>query len=204
MNHLTQKLLRKGKLPNSPDKNLAEWLEIISDGHKGSPEELGAKIGLALQENDRSWLLATAAAIYWRLVGDSQEAIVCLKLALDHVPEDKKDVPLISLANLLHRFLEIKQRLTCSFIYLYFRIGLNGDALEVAYLALKTNPNFVVNHFTIGNILTSMGDLEEAISFHRAALALDSNFEPARNRLQAILCTLLFDEAGSVRSIPEN
>lgn len=76
--------------------------------------------------------------------------------------------------------------------------------MEVAYLALKINPNVAVNHFTVGTILALMGDLEEAISLYRSALVLDSNFEPARNRLQAILCTLLFDEAGSLRSIPEN
>lgn len=87
---------------------------------------------------------------------------------------------------------------------LFFRFGFKSDALEIAYLALKSNSNAAVNHFTVGTILTLMGDLEEAISFYRSALALDSSFEPARNRLQAILCALLFDESGSVRSIPEN
>ncbi|XP_063907336.1 tetratricopeptide repeat protein 17 isoform X2 [Zophobas morio] len=185
LNHLTSKILRS-KFPASPDRSLAEWLGIMAGDQKASVEELGAKIGLALQENTTSWLLATAAALYWRVLGNAEEAIVCLRLALSHVPDDMKDVPLISLANVLQRF------------------GFNGEALEVAYLALKSNPNFVVNHFTVGNILASMGDLEEAISFHRSALTLDSNFEPARNRLQAILCTLLFDESGTLRSIPEN
>lgn len=36
------------------------------------------------------------------------------------------------------------------------RIGFHSDALEVAYLALDSHPNFVVNHFTVGNIHTSM------------------------------------------------
>lgn len=66
-------------------------------------------------------------------------------------------------------------------------------------MALDTRPNFVVNHFTVGNIHTALGDLEKAISFYRSSLALDANFEPARNRLQAILCTLLFDESGTLR-----
>nr|XP_008192506.1 PREDICTED: tetratricopeptide repeat protein 17 isoform X1 [Tribolium castaneum] len=181
----TNKILRSIST-TSPDKSLAEWLGIMAGDQKASVEELGAKIGLALQENTTSWLLATAAAIYWRVVGNTEEAIVCLRLALNHVPDNMKDVPLINLANVLQRF------------------GINDDALDVAYMALKSNPNFVVNHFTVGNILAAMGDLEEAISFHRSALALDSNFEPARNRLQAILCTLLFDESGTLRNIPEN
>lgn len=201
LNHLTSKLLRS-KFPNSPDKSLAEWLGIMAGDNRASVEELGAKIGLALQENTTSWLLATAAALYWRVLGNAEEAIVCLRLALNHVPGSMKDVPLISLANVLQRF-EFSGGFRSS-LDGFFRFGFNGDALEVAYLALKSNPNFVVNHFNVGNILTSMGDLEEAISFHRSALALDSNFEPARNRLQAILCTLLFDEAGTLRNIPEN
>lgn len=36
------------------------------------------------------------------------------------------------------------------------RIGFHSDALEVAYLALDSHPNFVVNHFTVGNIHTTM------------------------------------------------
>lgn len=109
-------------------------------------------------------------------------------------------------------------------MFLIYRVGFHNDALEVAYMALDSKPNFVVNHFTVGNIHTSLvrnciylnilhyifyfqGDLEKAISFYRSSLALDANFEPARNRLQAILCTLLFDESGTLReteTITEN
>lgn len=55
----------------------------------------------------------------------------------------------------------------------------------------------VVLYSSSGFIL--QGDLEKAISFYRSSLAIDANFEPARNRLQAILCTLLFDDSGSLR-----
>lgn len=102
LNHLTSKILRS-KFPASPDRSLAEWLGIMAGDQKASVEELGAKIGLALQENTTSWLLATAAALYWRVLGNAEEAIVCLRLALSHVPDDMKDVPLISLANVLQR-----------------------------------------------------------------------------------------------------
>jgi len=37
------------------------------------------------------------------------------------------------------------------------------------------------------------GDLEKAIAFYRSSLALRPGFEPARSRLQSILCSLLFD-----------
>lgn len=82
--------------------------------------------------------MATAAALYWRVVGNTEEAITCLRQALTYVPNDMKDIPLNSLANIL------------------LRIGFHGDALEVAYIALDSNPNFVVNHFSVGNIHTAM------------------------------------------------
>lgn len=102
MVQFTNELLRSIST-TSPDKSLAEWLGIMAGDQKASVEELGAKIGLALQENTTSWLLATAAAIYWRVVGNAEEALICLRLALNHVPDNMKDVPLINLANILQR-----------------------------------------------------------------------------------------------------
>lgn len=106
-------------------------------------------------------------------------------------------------------------------LILLLRVGLHSDALEVAYVALESHPNIVVNHFTVGNIHASMvnvyifvrpkfnlqffqGDLEKAISFYRSSLALDAGFEPARNRLKSLLCTLLFDESGSLRETADS
>lgn len=80
----------------------------------------------------------------------------------------------------------------------------------VVDLLLKNLGNTVQHiwrHFW-SSIITFQGDLEKAISFYRSALALEPNFEPARNRLQAILCTLLFDENGALREsmdgLPDN
>lgn len=78
------------------------------------------------------------------------------------------------------------------------------DALEIMELAMQANPNFVVNHFHAGNIYTALGDYENAVALYRSSLALDVNFEPARNRLQAILCTLLFDETRTIRESSES
>ncbi|KAF5282200.1 hypothetical protein FQR65_LT02897 [Abscondita terminalis] len=180
LDRLLVSLLSK-RLPNSAESALSEWLGLMAGDQEATIRELGTKIEIALRENATSWILANAAALYWRIVGDTEEAVACLRRAIMYVPNDMKDIPLISLANVLHR------------------IGLHSDALEVAYIALESHPNFVVNHFTVGNIHTSMGDLEKAIAFYRSSLMLDASFEPARNRLQAILCTLLFDESGSLR-----
>lgn len=86
-----------------PEGSLFEWLGLMAGDQHATLRELGTKISIALQENTTSWILATAAALYWRVVGNTEEAITCLRQALTYVPGDMKDIPLISLANLLHR-----------------------------------------------------------------------------------------------------
>jgi len=56
-----------------------------------------------LLQNATSWALTTAASLYWRVKGDVKKAIDCLRVALHHAPYGYKDIPLISLANILHR-----------------------------------------------------------------------------------------------------
>lgn len=72
--------------------------------------------------------------MYWRVRGKVKNAIDCLRVALHHSPYTYKDIPLTSLANVLHR------------------AGLNNDALVAAYMALEISPTFVVIHFTCANI----------------------------------------------------
>ena len=67
------------------------------------------------------------------------------------------------------------------------------------------SPTFVVSHFTLGNIYSSKKDFEKAKLFYivsrnirrfdfikdlsfQSTLALQSTFEPALERLTAILC----------------
>ncbi|KAK9872108.1 hypothetical protein WA026_016152 [Henosepilachna vigintioctopunctata] len=184
IDHLTTHIL-KNRLPNSPEKALLEWLGLMAGDQKASLRELGTKISIALRGNATSWILANAAGLFWRIVGNTEEAVICLRQSLMYVPANMEDVPLISLANILNR------------------VGFHAAALEAAYAAVKSHPNYVFNHFTAGNIHTAMGDFEKAISFYRASLALDANFAPARNRLLAISCIFLYDESGSLRG-PED
>jgi hypothetical protein len=61
------------------------------------------RIALALKSNSTSWVLSTAAALFWRVKGNSEQAVKCLRHSLYYSPRDMKDIPLISLANVLHR-----------------------------------------------------------------------------------------------------
>ena len=55
-------------------------------------------------QNETSWVAATAAALYWRVVGHGARAVDCLRQTLHNAPRHMKDIPLISLANILHRW----------------------------------------------------------------------------------------------------
>lgn len=48
-------------------------------------------------------MLATAAALYWRVVGHGDHAVTCLQQALQLAPTPERDIPLVILATLLHR-----------------------------------------------------------------------------------------------------
>jgi hypothetical protein len=56
-----------------------------------------------LQGVGPSWLLQTLASLYWRVRGNSHNAMDCLRLALTSVPGEFSDVVLVSLGSLLHK-----------------------------------------------------------------------------------------------------
>ena len=106
-------------------------------GEKRGVEEMATRIALEMEKNSTSWVLSTAAALYWRVKGKSKEAVECLRHSLYHAPRQMKDIPLVSLANILHR------------------AGLYNDALIATNMALEISPKFVVTHFTMANIYVS-------------------------------------------------
>ncbi|XP_068207813.1 tetratricopeptide repeat protein 17 [Palaemon carinicauda] len=163
-------------LPHFPEMGLREALQTLTDRTPVSVDQMATRIARSLQKNETSWVVATAAALYWRVVGSGERAVDCLRHTLHHAPRNMKDIPLISLANILHR------------------AGLFNNALVVANMALEISPKFVVIHFTMANIYAAKGDLEKATAFYQSTLALQSSFEPARDRLRAIQCATLSEE----------
>jgi len=182
LDFLFNMMLTKG-MPQMPETDLSEWLGLLAGDQESSTRELGAKIAIALKENSTSWVLNMASSFYWRIVGNTKEAITCFRHAIAYAPSEMKDIPLLCLTSIL------------------YRAGFYGEALELMYLILASIPNYAVNHFMAGNILTAMEDYEGAINFYRTSLALDANFEPAKNRLTFILCHLLLDDSGRLRKI---
>lgn len=93
------------------------------------------------------------ASLYWRIIGKPRLALDCLQLALDNVPTEFKDVPLISIASIYHK------------------VGLIDDALRITEEALQINAVEVciklimVSLFITDNQYISSTILKETILF---------------------------------------
>ena len=120
-------------------KNLTSFFLLFQGlvGEKRGVDEMATRIALEMDKNSTSWVLSTAAALYWRVKGQTTEAVQCLRHSLYYAPRTMKDIPLVSLANILHR------------------AGLYNDALIATNMALEISPKFVVTHFTMANIYVS-------------------------------------------------
>ncbi|MPC19664.1 Tetratricopeptide repeat protein 17 [Portunus trituberculatus] len=90
-------------LPHFPEMGLREALQTLTDRTPVSVDLMATRIARSLAKNETSWVVATAAALYWRVVGSGERAVDCLRHTLHYAPRHMKDIPLISLANILHR-----------------------------------------------------------------------------------------------------
>ena len=93
------------------------------------------------------------------------EALNCIRHSLYYAPNDMRDIPLISLANVMHRSGKYDTKKQSSFLC-DITLGLYNDAIIAANMALEISPSFVVSHFTLANIYTSKKDLEKAKLFY--------------------------------------
>lgn len=169
----------RNRLTYPPETGLKEFFQTLGRSGKSAEaiESVATRLTLALQKNSTSWVLTTLAALHWRIMGNADQAISCLRVALHFAPRYARDIPLVSLANVLHR------------------AGLFNGALVVANMALEISPDIVVIHFTMANIFADKGDLARAESYYKSTLALQPSFEPAKDRVRFIQCSTLQRES---------
>jgi len=167
-----------------PEHGLRDALERLGGARRQSAGEMGARIAMAMARTPSHvhWTVSTAASLYWRVHGDARNALNCLKHSLDAAPNISRvrapwvtvaraqDVALVSLANVYHQ------------------LSLLHSALIAGGAAMDTSPRLVVIHFTLGNIYAALGDIDRALDLYMSTLALQHNFEPARQRVHAIYC----------------
>ncbi|XP_049636661.1 tetratricopeptide repeat protein 17 [Suncus etruscus] len=169
----------RASLHYTGESQLTEVLQNLGKDQypQQSLEQIGTRIAKVLEKNQTSWVLSSMAALYWRVKGQGKKAIDCLRQALHYAPHQMKDVPLISLANILHN------------------AKLWNDAVIVATMAVEIAPHFAVNHFTLGNVYVAMEEFEKALTWYESTLKLQPEFVPAKNRIQTIQCHLMLKKA---------
>ncbi|ERE69609.1 tetratricopeptide repeat protein 17-like isoform 1 [Cricetulus griseus] len=174
LDHL-QGVANRASLHYTGESQLTEVLQNLGKDQypQQSLEQIGTRIAKVLEKNQTSWVLSSMAALYWRVKGQGKKAIDCLRQALHYAPHQMKDVPLISLANILHN------------------AKLWNDAVIVATMAVEIAPHFAVNHFTLGNVYVAMEEFEKALVWYESTLKLQPEFVPAKNRIQTIQCHLM-------------
>ncbi|KRZ69770.1 Tetratricopeptide repeat protein 17 [Trichinella papuae] len=154
-----------------PEKGLAEVLLSLSSNRAESLQMVATRITHAMQNpSDDIWLCSLVASLYWRTVGNSSMAIDCLRHSIAYAPTSMKDLGWISLANV------------------YQRSGWFRSALIVAGAALRLSPKLVIIHFILANTYASLGDWQRALAFYYSTVLLQENFEPAKERMHALLC----------------
>ncbi|CAG0917503.1 unnamed protein product [Notodromas monacha] len=175
---LSEALLNIGAA-NGESSQESAWIENYSSNNRGVEAEVssvGRRIAAALHKDPHSWIVTTIASLYWRVVGDAPKAVNCLRISLHHAPWRFRDMPLISLANVLHRS------------------NLHNDSLIVANMALGVSPSSVPIHFTMANIYVQMKAYNLAFDFYKSSWALQKSLDVAQERMKAILCHQFRDE----------
>ena len=122
-----------------------------------------------LFQSPMSVVLCNQIGNFWRIRGNTYHSIECFRKALAHSPNNA-DV-LLNLARVL------------------FNLNFLQDAIYLTRQSLEmqaSDHNCWLQHFTLGEILKSNGNLEEAGVHFRQALELNPTFHPAEVHLRDI------------------
>ncbi|KYM81213.1 Tetratricopeptide repeat protein 17 [Atta colombica] len=118
--YITHMLLDATVQQHSPDISMKPFLHSLV--HTADLAEIGQRILTATKAKVAApWVLSMLASLHWRIVGKPRLALDCLQLALENVPKEFKDVPLVSIASIYHK------------------VGLIDDALRLTDKALQIN-----------------------------------------------------------------
>nr|XP_018672539.1 tetratricopeptide repeat protein 17-like isoform X2 [Ciona intestinalis] len=161
----------RDKLEPQKMPGLKSTLSFLED-----PVAAATAIHEALEKNSTSWVLYNLASFYWRMKGDPDAAIECIRRALHFSPNHTRDVALVNLANILHKA----------------RYTLNASVVMLH--ALEISDEFAVNYFSLANIYAVLGEYNESIYYYEKTLESQSDFEAAKSRLAAVQCQLKLEE----------
>ncbi|KAI6213995.1 hypothetical protein M3Y94_00216900 [Aphelenchoides besseyi] len=160
-----------------PEKGLRDALLSLGNA-QDTVDTIGVRLSEAMKRFRKSkddvelhWAVSAIAALYFRVKGDAINAVMCLRHSLANAPNDMKEIAAISLANVYHQ---------AGF--------LNSALLSADYALRASNERIVAVHFTLANIYTSLSNYELANQFYYSTIALQSNFQAAKDRITALHC----------------
>ncbi|KAL6265599.1 hypothetical protein P5V15_002393 [Pogonomyrmex californicus] len=174
--YITYTLLDASVQQHSPDTSLKPFLHNLVQS--ADLAEIGQRILTATEAKVAApWVLSMLASLHWRIVGKSRLALDCLQLALDNVPKEFMDVPLVSIASMHHK------------------MGLIDDAFRITDEALQINAVEPMTNFLLGILLNIKGNYTGAIHYLKQALRVDSHLYDGRTLmlLKTLACREKFN-----------
>uniref|UniRef100_A0AAR5PZ19 Tetratricopeptide repeat protein 17 n=1 Tax=Dendroctonus ponderosae TaxID=77166 RepID=A0AAR5PZ19_DENPD len=124
----------------------------------------------SLKQNSTSWVHYNLASFYWRIKGEGDKAIDCLKLAIQFVTGNFEDIPLHNLAGILHQSRHSK------------------EAIQILYSAIEFAPKEPKHYLAMANIYAALRDFNSSISYYEKFLELDPHNQEAASNRHAVLC----------------
>lgn len=144
--------------------------EISSNLLVDSEDFFGHLVYKSMKLNATSWVYLTMASDYFRVKGDYSNSIMCLQRAIYYSPKQLRNIPLLNLANMLHKLHFINDSLI---------IGLTGYSHD------NTNPLLA---YYVANIYVTQGQLNTSYTWFSKAANLDPQFKQSVLKKYAVAC----------------
>nr|CAI5851357.1 unnamed protein product [Callosobruchus analis] len=148
----------------SPDESLDQFIP------SESIEIFGHEVAAALKMNTTSWVHYNLAAIFWRVKGDGDKAIDCIKRAIQYVPSEYQDIPLYNLAGILHQARHSK------------------EAAMILQKAIEIAPEQAIHYLAIGNVYAALGDYNRSVGYYDKFLEMNPGQKDVVANKHATLC----------------
>ena len=98
-------------------------------------------VSLNLDKNSTSWILLNLATLYYRIVGNAQEALECCRRAVHFSPREQRSIALVDMGNILTHSHQ------------------QEDGIIVLHAAVDHTASDPIAHYTLANSYALIGDL---------------------------------------------
>lgn len=144
--------------------------EISSNLLVDSEDFYGHLVYKSMKLNATSWVYLTMASDYFRVKGDYSNSIMCLQRAIHYSSKQFKSIPLLNLANMLHKLHFVNDSLI---------VGLTGYSID--------NKNPLLSYY-VANIYVTLGQLNTSYIWFSKAANLDPQFKQTILKKYAVSC----------------